>query len=64
MRRIVLGGLAVAGVLLNLAGAVAQDQALPDGKTVENGKYFDAEGKVHARGQDLEERRQGARGRV
>lgn len=44
MRRIVLGGLAMAGVLLNLAGAVAQDQALPDGKTVENGKYFDAEG--------------------
>ncbi len=44
MRRIVLGGLAMAGVLLTLAGAAAQDQALPDGKTVENGKYFDADG--------------------
>jgi len=42
--KICLRGAVSIALLLGASAAFAQDQALPDGMTVENGKYFDKDG--------------------
>jgi methanol metabolism-related c-type cytochrome len=42
--RIIVGGLSAVALMLGVATTSAQDKPLPDGMTVENGKYFDADG--------------------